>query len=86
MKIKKLEWYSDNNNADEELYTILAFQYPDEKCGTIYAGYRIYKLSGSVFELDFCDAHMGIFYDIETAKIAAQKHWETIIWGAINGN
>ncbi len=85
MNIKPLEWiYS--NDVTEEWYTILAYEYQTEQCGNIYDGYRIIKISGSVFELDLCKAYMGIFFDLETAKIAAFKHWETIIRSSIDGN
>lgn len=85
LRIKPHEWHYDE--ATYEWYTILGYEYPDKRCGAVYIGYRIINLGDGLFQLLFCDDHLGeIFDDIKKAKIAAFRHWETIIWDAINGN
>lgn len=81
MKIKKLEW---EYNASENIhYTILSLQYPEENCGEIYNGYEIHKLNDNAYQVYLCDIHFGIFDTFDEAKEQAQKHWESIILGAI---
>ena len=82
--INPLEWHYSNDGATEEWFTILAYEYPNEKCGNIYEGYRIISLRDGFFQLLFCGEHLSeIFDDVKKAKIAAFRHWETIIWSAI---
>lgn len=86
MKIKQLEWYYMENGNTKMWNNFLAYQYPDEKCGDIYNGYEIINTTDEMFELLLCDSWLAILPSLEGTKEYAQKHWESIILGAIEND